>query len=88
MRRAGNSRLASTYVRDTMPLFRRRPRPEPEPDDPLRPDAGTNGRADRRKDRKEGRLENKKARAGVLKWLFFCIAAVIVLILVVKFFIL
>jgi|TARA_R110000751_G_scaffold247799_1_gene347595 hypothetical protein len=75
-----------------MPLLpRRRPKPDPDNNTPLGPDEGTDrkdGWLDRWLVRKKERTKGRTARAGVLKWFFFSVVAVIVLVLVVKFFIL
>jgi hypothetical protein len=71
--------------RSEMAMFpRRRPKPDPDHNTPLGPDEGTD-RKDRRLDKKKEKTKGRTARAGVLKWFFFSVLAVIALILVVKF---
>lgn len=59
-----------------MPLFPRRP--ERDPNRPTRPD--------KRKDRQEARLEKKKLRAQILKYVFFSLLCVVALVVIFKFF--
>jgi len=59
-----------------MPLFPRRP--DRDPDRPDRPD--------RRDDRHEKRIEKKKLRAQILKYVFFSLLCVVVLVVIFKFF--
>ena len=68
-----------------MPLFRRSRRPNRQDRDKDKPDQPAK-RPTRRADRQEGRLEKKRLRGTTLKWLFFCLAAAAVLVVIFKFF--